>query len=148
VLSRRPGATGTVAINVFDLEQVLINLVMNAVNAVPEGGAIEIATSDAEGGVVIGVRDNGAGIPPERLPRVFDPFFTTDPRHGLGLGLSVSYGLVRRYGGHIAVQSVVGVGSVFKVRLHRKPTIAAEPAAQTPVGRVTTAEVDEEVHYG
>jgi two-component system, NtrC family, sensor kinase len=146
--TRRLAATGTVAINVFDLEQVLINLVMNAVNAVTEGGAIEIATNDAEDGVVIGVRDNGAGIPPERLARIFDPFFSTDPHRGLGLGLSVSYGLVRRYGGHITVQSVVGYGSVFKVRLHRRPNIAAGPAAQSPSGRVTTADVSEEVHYG
>jgi two-component system NtrC family sensor kinase len=121
-LTTRLEATSTVAINVFDLEQVLINLVMNAANAVVEGGAIDLVTADWEQrGVVISVRDNGAGIPPERLTRIFDPFFTTDPGHGAGLGLSVSYGLVRRYGGHISVESVVGQGSVFRVWLLRHP---------------------------
>jgi two-component system NtrC family sensor kinase len=107
-----------VPINVFDLEQVLVNLIGNAAHAVREGGRIEVSTRDWEqGGVVIAVQDDGAGIPEDQLKRIFDPFFTGNPGQGIGLGLSVSYGLVQRYGGRITVASRVGVGSTFEVWL-------------------------------
>jgi two-component system NtrC family sensor kinase len=121
-LRKRLSATAAVAINVYDLEQVLINLIVNAANAVVERGTIEVETRDWElEGVMIGVHDDGAGIRPEHLLRIFDPFFTTDPHQGVGLGLSVSYGLVRRYGGDITVESTAGKGSVFRVWLRRRP---------------------------
>jgi len=152
VLRKRLAATGTIGINVFDLEQVLINLIANAANAVAEGGAIELTTADSDsGGAVIGVRDNGAGIPPERLPRIFDPFFTTDPRQGVGLGLSVSYGLVRRYGGHIGVESAVGAGSEFRVWLRGRPETGVPPegVGAMPEGRVAATPTEsEEATYG
>jgi len=115
-------ATRRAQINVFDLEQVLINLIVNSGNAVDEGGRIAIRTRDAQPhGVVISVQDNGVGIAPEQRKRLFDPFFTGDPRRGVGLGLSVSYGLVHRYGGRISVHSRVGKGSTFHVWLPRRP---------------------------
>ena len=139
-LSTRLAARRSVGVNVFDLEQVLINLIVNAANAVGDDGLIEIATTDAEnGGVMISVRDNGPGMAPEQLKRIFDPFFTTDPRRGIGLGLSVSYGLVSRYGGHITVESRLGQGSVFRVTLLRRPVRMDEAVIRPADGRISTA---------
>src|SRR5690606_36288765 len=100
-LECRLEARTPVAVNPFDLEQVLINLIANAARACAAGGTIEIETADQPDGAVIAVRDDGCGIQRDKLKRIFDPFFTTDPRRGAGLGLSVSYGLVQRYGGRI-----------------------------------------------
>jgi len=120
-VSTRLGATRRAQINVFDLEQVLINLIVNAANAVDHAGHIVIRTRDAKPhGVVVSVQDNGAGIPPGQRKYLFDPFFTGNPRRGVGLGLSVSYGLVHRYGGRISVHSQVGKGSTFHVWLPRR----------------------------
>jgi two-component system NtrC family sensor kinase len=132
VLHTRLGASGVIRINLYELEQVLINLLINAANAVTSGGRVEVETSDCDSdGVVIRVRDNGAGIPAALLTRVFDPFFTTDLRHGTGLGLSVSYGIIRRYGGDISVESAVGKGSVFQLLLRREPSVVCTVTAQT-----------------
>lgn len=149
-LSTRFKARQVVGVDVFDLEQVLINLIMNATNAVQVDGAIEITTMDSEnGGVTISVRDDGSGIEPEKLKRIFDPFFTTDPRRGIGLGLSVSYGLVSRYGGHITVESRLGQGSVFRVMLLRHPAPIDELATGAAHGRLSTEIAsDKEVYYG
>ncbi|TDJ70977.1 MAG: HAMP domain-containing protein [Proteobacteria bacterium] len=118
-------ATRTVRIRRYELQEVLINLLLNAARAVSAGGVIEVITADWEQqGVVISVKDNGVGIAPEKLGRVFDPFYTTDTRHGTGLGLSVSYGLIRRYGGEITVESELHRGSVFQVWLLEEPVLA------------------------
>jgi two-component system NtrC family sensor kinase len=136
-LRRQLAARTPVAINVYDLEQVLINLIVNAANAVGQGGAIVVETRDWEmDGAMIAVRDNGTGILPEHRGRIFDPFFTTDPRRGVGLGLSVSYGLVRRYGGDITVESTPGEGSVFRVWLRRWP----DDAVAGPVRKFGTTD--------
>jgi signal transduction histidine kinase len=105
------------------LGQVVLNLLMNAVHAIPEGNPaghiIRVVTStDAQGRVVIEVGDSGEGIPPDVLGRIFDPFFTTkDVGAGTGLGLSISLSLVKSMGGAIDVQSEPGVGSTFRVIL-------------------------------
>jgi two-component system NtrC family sensor kinase len=131
-LHTRLRASGAIGINLYELEQVLINLLLNAANAVSSGGRIEVETANCDGDrVAIRVRDNGAGIPAALLTRVFDPFFTTDPRHGTGLGLSVSYGIIRHYGGDISVESTVGKGSVFELLLRREPIVAGTVTAQT-----------------
>jgi two-component system NtrC family sensor kinase len=118
-------ATRLIHINKYQLQQVLINLIVNAVNAVLEGGSMELTTEDwAERGVVISIKDDGKGIAPNKLSRVFDPFFTTDSQHGTGLGLSVSYSLVRRYGGDITVESAIGKGCVFRVWLLSEPRLS------------------------
>lgn len=106
------------------LEQVFVNLLLNAAQALPEGdpeNTIEIATRKSlTDNVVIEVRDNGAGIPSEVLPRVFDPFFTTKaPGVGTGLGLSVCHRIVSQLGGDISVESVEGKGTVVRVSLPR-----------------------------
>ncbi len=100
------------------LEQVFVNLLLNAIQAMPEGGSITLSTAfDPEGNQVkIEVADTGQGIPPARLSRIFDPFFTTKPG-GTGLGLSVSDRLIRAHGGSISVSSQEGEGTVFTVSL-------------------------------
>jgi signal transduction histidine kinase len=110
------------------INQVFLNLLMNALQACPEaGGAIEVRTSpESAGGVVAAIRDNGCGILPEHMPHLFEPFFTTKPvGQGTGLGLSVSYGIVREHGGAIEVESVAGQGSLFRVRLPAQPPVGS-----------------------
>ncbi|MBX2825242.1 MAG: cache domain-containing protein [Gammaproteobacteria bacterium] len=107
-----------VQINYQELQQVLVNLLLNAAHAVSEGGEITIALLPwQETGVSVHVRDNGMGIPAKQLRRVFDPFYTSGKEQGTGLGLSVSYGIIRRYGGHITVDSSPGEWTEFVVRL-------------------------------
>jgi two-component system NtrC family sensor kinase len=105
-----------------ELQQVLINLLINAAHAVDVGGRIELEIrSWDEEGVVIAVRDDGVGIPKDRLGKVFDPFFTTKNDGGTGLGLSVSYGIINSYGGTIGVESELGQGTTFEIYLYREP---------------------------
>jgi signal transduction histidine kinase/CheY-like chemotaxis protein len=100
-----------------ELRDVLVNMVFNAVDAMPGGGHIALGAELREGKVVVIVEDTGRGMGPEVRSRVFDPFFTTKGVEGMGLGLSVSYGIVRRHGGTIKVESDVGQGSTFEVVL-------------------------------
>jgi len=100
------------------IEQVLMNLILNAVQAMKNGGVLTIRTSVAEGICRVEVSDTGSGIPPAVLPRIFDPFFTTKGEgEGTGLGLSVSLGIVERHGGKILVESEVGKGTTFTLCL-------------------------------
>jgi two-component system NtrC family sensor kinase len=104
------------------IEQVFVNLVQNAVQAMPDGGTLRINLSQAQEAVAIAVQDTGIGIPPNNLNRIFDPFFTTKPPgEGTGLGLSVSYGIVARHGGRIDVESTAGNGTTFTVLLPMNP---------------------------
>ncbi|MBI5366778.1 MAG: PAS domain-containing protein [Planctomycetes bacterium] len=109
-----------VTANGNELQQVLLNLVNNACDAMPAGGRLCVTTSATPADVVLAVSDTGSGIRPEDLPRVFEPFFTTKPEGvGTGLGLSISQGIVRDHGGTLEVESVLGKGSSFTVRLPR-----------------------------
>ena len=104
------------------LHQVLLNLLLNAVHATPEGGTIRLGvTPDARYGNEVAslvVEDSGGGIPEEHLERIFDPFFTTkDPDKGTGLGLMISHQIVADHGGSVEVRSEVGRGSSFEIRL-------------------------------
>ena len=100
------------------IEQVLINLIGNAIQAIRNGGAVRIVLSEAGGAVAIAVQDTGIGIPEKNLQRIFDPFFTTKPEgEGTGLGLSVSFGIVARHRGRIEVESKPGLGTTFTVLL-------------------------------
>lgn len=111
-------ALPNVMIDQHMIEQVLMNLVLNAVHAMKGGGALTIRTSVVEGVCLVDVRDTGSGIPPAVLPRIFDPFFTTKSEgEGTGLGLSVSLGIVERHGGKIVVESEVGKGTTFTLYL-------------------------------
>ncbi len=100
------------------LQQVFVNLLTNARDAMPSGGTITLRTHRNGDGVVAEVQDTGTGIAPEAIGHIFDPFFTTkDVGKGTGLGLSVSYGIVRAHGGDIQVESRPGRGALFRVSL-------------------------------
>ncbi len=101
------------------LQSVWLNLLLNAIDSLDKSpGEIKITTRRVGGEVHISVTDNGKGIPPDRLPRIFEPFYTTKAAgRGTGLGLSVSHRIIKQHGGRIGVESQVGVGSVFTVML-------------------------------
>lgn len=110
------------------LDQVFMNLLMNAVQSLREPGTITLTTSARGGWVQVSIADTGEGIAAQDLPRIFDPFFTTKPMgEGTGLGLSLSYGIVQQHGGEITVQSRPGEGTCFTVRLPCRRA-AASPA--------------------
>ena len=118
---REDQATRMAAVNRTELQQVVINLLVNAVHAMPESGRLTLRSvdRDADGkpGVAIEVEDTGIGMSAEHLKRVFDAFFTTKPQHGTGLGLSISYTLVSRAGGFMSAASTLGKGSTFTIWL-------------------------------
>ena len=96
------------------LQQVFLNLILNARDAMESGGSLVVATSVHAGLVRVTVSDTGSGILPENQTRIFDPFFTTKAaKKGTGLGLSVSYGIVKEHGGDIEVESSIGRGTRF-----------------------------------
>ena len=100
------------------LQQVFVNLLMNAKDAMPDGGSITVRTSHRNSGLVVEVEDSGKGIPGDVLHRIYDPFFTTkDVGKGTGLGLSVCYGIVQEHEGRIQARSQAGEGSTFTVHL-------------------------------
>lgn len=112
------------------LNQVFMNLLVNASQAIPEQGQITIRTGSSETEVWVEIEDTGRGIPPENIDRIFEPFFTTKPvGQGTGLGLSLSYGIVKKHNGRIELSSEVGKGSRFKVILPRGGNHAAGDVA-------------------
>lgn len=126
LLGSRLKAKNSVEITPGELQQVLINLIVNAVQAMPEGGKLALETWDltenADGfdGAAILVKDDGCGIAPGDLGRIFNPFFTTKKQHGTGLGLAITYAIVQRYGGRISAESAPGEGAAFTVRLRKR----------------------------
>jgi two-component system NtrC family sensor kinase len=102
-----------------ELQQVLLNLVNNALDAMEKtGGRLSIHAGLEEDTLILEVSDTGPGIPKEDLPRLFDPFFTTKPvGKGTGLGLSICYGIIKRIGGGIRVDTQIGRGSTFRVTI-------------------------------
>ncbi|MFD2649107.1 sensor histidine kinase [Devosia albogilva] len=126
---RRPNRALRVRGNPVHLEQVLINLITNAADAMEHSPVrvLSIGTAEAEGQVEIAVTDTGAGVAAGDLPNLFDPFYSTkEAGRGLGLGLSISYGLVRDLGGSISVESRPGHGAAFTVRLPLVATARSE----------------------
>ncbi|MCB4823693.1 ATP-binding protein [Roseicella aerolata] len=139
-----------VRVDPTQLDQVILNLAVNARDAMPQGGTLRIATGhrvvlrpEGEGAgavppgrwVMLEVSDTGAGIPPEMLPRLFEPFFTSRPeKGGTGLGLATVHGIVAQSGGHVSVESRVGIGTTFRIHLPRQdgPAEARVAAALPP----------------
>ena len=118
-----------VELNEQELQQVLVNLVVNAIHSLKGSvGVIKISSRNwSDKGIQIQVQDNGAGMDDDQMGRIFNPFYSTKQQgEGTGLGLSVSYGLIRRYGGDITVESVVGKGSSFTVWLLTEPVMASD----------------------
>jgi signal transduction histidine kinase len=100
------------------MSQVFMNIIINALQSMNGGGTLTIKTEVDNGFCVVSIKDTGGGIPSEIMPNVFDPFFTTKGvGEGTGLGLSVSKGIVEQHGGIIEVESTVGVGTIFKIKL-------------------------------
>lgn len=118
-----------------ELFEVVVNLIKNACEALPEGGTIEVATRTADHQVFLEVKDDGIGIAPQHLKKIFEPFFTTGGLQRTGMGLASSYGIVSEHGGDITVQSDVGKGTRFTVRLpfvveKAKEAVIHDPAHQ------------------
>lgn len=123
-----------------ELREVLVNMVFNAVDAMPEGGNLTLSAEDLDESVVISVGDNGHGMAGEVKSRIFDPFFTTKGKAGMGLGLAVSFGIIRRHEGSVEVESEMGVGTKFKIILP-KAVVTDEPALVEPaIQRVSVEE--------
>jgi CheY-like chemotaxis protein len=144
--------------NDLRLGQVFVNLLLNAAQAIPEGHAetneIRVVTShdEALGLVAIAIEDTGAGIAPDVKSRIFEPFFTTKPvGSGTGLGLSICHGIVAGFGGSIEVESVVGVGSTFRVLLpvargaRKADSAGQDPAPVVRRGRLLIVDDDAKV---
>ena len=150
-----------VEVDAGQIGQVINNLVINAVQAMPEGGTIRVKAENAVTGlpdelplalgdfVRISIQDQGIGIPQENLSKIFDPYFTTKPK-GSGLGLATSFSIIKRHGGYIAVESALGTGSVFHIYL---PVSSGElPAEKMPeraliagMGRILVMDDEESV---
>jgi two-component system NtrC family sensor kinase len=119
-----------------ELQQVLLNLVNNAIDAIERpGGTVTVATKPSANGVILEVRDTGKGIPEANLGRIFDPFFTTKPvGQGTGLGLPICYGIVEKMGGRITVESEIEKGTTFTVFIPREPPKGAGGGESTSRG--------------
>jgi signal transduction histidine kinase len=105
------------------VQQVLVNLIKNAMQAMSKGGTLTLQTGGGGDGVWVSVADTGGGIPQEQINRIFDPFYTTKKK-GTGLGLMIVQRIVRAHGGRIELDSHVGRGTVFRLwfPLHERPT--------------------------
>jgi signal transduction histidine kinase len=116
-----------------ELNQVFLNVLVNAGQAIEQNGIVTLTTSREDDFVCIAIDDDGAGIAEDLLPKIFDPFFTTKPvGKGTGLGLSISYGIIKKHGGRIEVSSVVGAGTTFRILLPLSQPFAA-PASSRPL---------------
>ena len=118
-----------IAGNAAELREVLTNLVFNAVDAMPDGGAIIVSTAvTADGRVSVGLSDTGLGMTEEERQRCLEPFYTTKGDHGTGLGLAVVYGIVQRHGGTIEIESRKGIGSTFTLSFSATEALPMEAA--------------------
>jgi GAF domain-containing protein len=129
VLGEVPAVLGDAA----ELREAMTNLILNALDAMPEGGTLTLATALVDERVEIAVADSGVGMPVEVRDKVFDPFFTTKGPQGTGLGLSMTYGIISRHGGSIAVESEPSRGSTFRLSLPRGADVQPAPPAPVPV---------------
>jgi signal transduction histidine kinase/ActR/RegA family two-component response regulator len=114
-LVRQIGSNAAIMGDAGELREVLVNMVFNAVDAMPDGGTLTLSTQEAGDDVVLTVADTGTGMGEDVRSRIFDPFFTTKGKAGMGLGLSVSYGIIRRHEGRVEVESEVGKGTTFRM---------------------------------
>jgi signal transduction histidine kinase/CheY-like chemotaxis protein len=138
-------AAGLVYADRVQMEQVILNLVINARDAMPSGGVLTITTRAITGGatpfVELSMSDTGVGMDAATRSRIFEPFFTTKGMHGTGLGLATVYGIVKQSGGDISCDSEAGKGTTFRVRLPRHaglPEAADQPRPVPPVGGTET----------
>jgi signal transduction histidine kinase/DNA-binding response OmpR family regulator len=147
------GATPPVRANPAALREVVTNLVLNALDALPQGGHIVVRTFHADGQACLAVIDDGTGMPLDVRQRVLEPFFTTKGPKGTGLGLSVSYGIIRSHGGDLDIETAEARGTTITIRLPalgdvpappQEAAAAATPAAATGPGSRRILVVDDE----
>ena len=122
----------TVAGDAAELREALTNLILNAVDAMPQGGTIKISTAVGRDSVELTVSDTGVGIPVGVKEKIFDPFFTTKGPEGTGLGLSMTYGILSRHGARIGVDTAEGHGSTFRITFPRGEPLVTSPAPASP----------------
>jgi len=131
-----------------ELREVITNMIFNAIEAMHDGGKIEIRTSREGKDVFIQISDTGVGIAEETKERIFEPFFTTKPFTNTGLGLSMSYGIVKRFGGEIEVESKVGQGTAFTITLpigedEKEEAVDSQPIKKGRRARILVIDDDE-----
>jgi PAS domain S-box-containing protein len=125
-----------------ELREALTNLVLNAVDALPDGGSIRLSVADADGNVVVSVQDTGTGMPDEVIEHAFDPFFTTKSiGTGTGLGLAITHGIVRRHDGAIAIQSEPGMGTRVEITLPCAPAPSDDQPGEEWAASITPLRV-------
>ena len=136
-----------------ELREVLVNMVYNAVDAMPSGGEVRVSTHETRERVVLCITDTGTGMTSEVKQRLFDPFFTTKGKAGTGMGLAVSFGIIRRHEGSIEVDSEPGRGTTFKISLPKVAPTGATTQQNTPIAGISAGEdkmrvlvVDDETH--
>src|ERR1051325_132028 len=120
-----------------ELREVLVNMVFNAVDAMPEGGRLTLSAEEVNDSIAISVSDTGMGMNHDIRSRVFDPFFTTKGKAGMGLGLAVCYGIIQRHEGTIEIESEVGEGTTFRIRLPIAETVAKAEILEQSTPRLT-----------
>ena len=147
-LASVPGVAGDPA----ELREAMTNLILNAVDAMPEGGTLTLTTAVEHGEVTVTVADSGVGIPEAIRAKIFDPFFTTKGPQGTGLGLSMTYGILSRHGARITVESREGQGTVFRLTFPPGESHDVEgpvPAEPAPLGvSLRCLVVDDEEQVG
>ncbi|HET6976790.1 MAG TPA: ATP-binding protein [Pyrinomonadaceae bacterium] len=137
-----------------ELREVLVNMIYNAIDAMPSGGEVRVATQENRDRVVVYITDTGTGMTPEVKQRLFDPFFTTKGKAGTGMGLAVSFGIIRRHEGSIEVDSEPGRGTTFKISLPKvvpattleDNNSTAQTVASVSEDKVRVMVVDDETH--
>ncbi len=151
LVTRLESGLGVVSANPHQIGQVIMNLVVNARDAMPQGGRLTIETANVSQVVMLAVSDTGCGMDNETRARLFEPYFTTkEPGRGTGVGLATVYDVVTQLGGQISVMSDAGAGSTFKIYLPRVPETApvetpvAPPGASAPVDSKTVLVVENE----
>ena len=151
LVTRLESELGLVSANPHQIGQVIMNLVVNARDAMPQGGRLTIETANVSQVVMLAVSDTGCGMDNETRARLFEPYFTTkEPGRGTGVGLATVYDVVTQLGGQISVMSDAGAGSTFKIYLPRVPETApvetpvAPPGASGPVDSKTVLVVENE----
>ncbi|HEU4870355.1 MAG TPA: ATP-binding protein, partial [Pyrinomonadaceae bacterium] len=137
-----------------ELREVLVNMIYNAIDAMPSGGEVRVSAQENRDRVVVHITDTGTGMTPEVKQRLFDPFFTTKGKAGTGMGLAVSFGIIRRHEGSIEVDSEPGRGTTFKISLPKvMPMVPQAEGTRAPAAASTNTEdkvrvmvVDDETH--
>jgi len=122
-----------------ELREVLVNVLYNAVDAMPTGGSIRLSAQEVDDQVILKITDTGTGMKPEVKSRLFDPFFTTKGKAGTGMGLAVSFGIIRRHNGSIEVESEPGIGTTFLISLPKASNTPTQGSASVPRGSAFAA---------